>query len=406
MRILHLLNHTNRLNGHVHAAVDLACAQRKLGHYVAVASGGGDFDELLAKNNVESIVVSHRRRPLDLTKSLFSLHRHVRAWRADVVHAHMMTSAVLAWPVCKLARIPLVTTVHNEFEKSAILMGLGTRVIAVSAAVSRSMQKRGMSPLKLHVVLNGTIGSARFKEKDRTPVELESPAILFVGGQHPRKGLPDLFEAFSAVHAKHSAARLYIVGEGPLLSSYVEMVGKMACSNAVTFAGAQNDPFSWMLGADIFVLPSHADPAPLVLSEAREAKCAIVATDVDGIPQLLEQGMAGILVPPRDPARLSTVLCSLIDDPASVEEWKQKSQTKIDYLTIERVARETMDVYQAATAKAGPGIARRWPVLKTGSGRPDASLTSAEPNAPEIDRPPHPFTTPGATWPAKPLQHE
>jgi hypothetical protein len=129
MRILHLLNHTNRLNGHVHAAVDLACAQVKLGHNVAVASGGGDFDALLAANNVETMLVSHERRTGVLLKLLASLNRLVRTWRPDVVHAHMMTSALLAWPVCNLARIPLVTTVHNEFQKSAVLMGLGTRVI-------------------------------------------------------------------------------------------------------------------------------------------------------------------------------------------------------------------------------------------------------------------------------------
>ena len=129
MRILHLLNHTHRMNGHVHAAVDLSCAQIKLGHSAAVASGGGDFDALLAANNVETMLIDHERRPATLLKSLNSLYRLVRKWRPDIVHAHMMTSALLAWPVCKLARIPLVTTVHNEFQKSAVLMGLGTRVI-------------------------------------------------------------------------------------------------------------------------------------------------------------------------------------------------------------------------------------------------------------------------------------
>src|SRR5712671_879387 len=112
MRILHLLNHTNRLNGHVHAAVDLACAQVKLGHNVAVASGGGDFDALLVANEVETMCISHERRAMILLSSLVSLKRLVRAWRPDVIHCHMMTSALLAWPMCKMAGIPLVTTVH------------------------------------------------------------------------------------------------------------------------------------------------------------------------------------------------------------------------------------------------------------------------------------------------------
>src|SRR5437660_11574479 len=99
MRILQLLNHTRRLNGHVHAAVDLACAQAKLGHAVAVASGGGDFDALLAANGVKSFLVSHERGVISLSKGLWNLSGVIRKWHADVVHAHMMTSAVLAWPV-------------------------------------------------------------------------------------------------------------------------------------------------------------------------------------------------------------------------------------------------------------------------------------------------------------------
>jgi glycosyltransferase involved in cell wall biosynthesis len=353
LRILHLLNHTRRLNGHVHAAVDLACAQRELGHDVLVASEGGDFDDLLAEHGIVTIEISHRRRPYDLARSAKQLYGHIRHQQIDVVHAHMMTSAVLAWPACRLARVPLVTTVHNEFERSAILMGLGDRVIAVSKAVGSAMQRRGIPARKIRVVLNGTIGTARSKATDRAPMELSSPSILFVGGQHPRKGLPDLLEAFGKVHAEVPAAKLYVVGEGPYLDAYKALAAGMSCAGAVTFAGAQSNPFSWMAGADIFVLPSHADPAPLVISEAREAGCAMVGTKVDGIPQLLEHGEAGILVPPSDPERLGEVLVALARDPDLLRQWRERSQTNIGHLTIDRVSQETVQVYESAGVAPG-----------------------------------------------------
>lgn len=348
MRILQLLNHTRRLNGHVHAAVDLACAQARLGHQVAIASGGGDFDHLLASNDVQTMRVSMERRPKELVEAVSLLYRHVRDWRAEIVHAHMMTSAVLVWPICKLLNIPLVTTVHNEFQKSAILMGLGARVIAVSAAVGSSMQKRGVSQSRIRVILNGTIGAARLENKDRSPASLRSPAVVFVGGLHPRKGLSDLFSAFDAVHQDTRSAHLYIVGDGPHRHEYMAQVSSMRCAEAVTFMGAQDNPFPFLLGADVFVLPSRADPAPLVLSEAREAGCAIVASDVDGIPEMLEGGKAGILVPTGNPERLAEVLRSLLGDRKAILEWKNKSQINLDYLTIERVARETLGVYEEA----------------------------------------------------------
>ena len=187
----------------------------------------------------------------------------------------------------------MITTVHNEFERAAISMGLGTRVITVSEAVGRSMRRRGISSSKLDIVLNGTIGSARFNGKDRTPRHLDAPSILFVGGLHPRKGLPDLLTAFDMIHEESPRARLYVVGEGPYFDTYLNLARSMACGSAVTFLGAQDDPSPFLLGADIFVLPSHADPAPLVLSEAREAGCAIVAADVDGNPRAIGARKSG-----------------------------------------------------------------------------------------------------------------
>jgi len=356
MRILQILNHTRRLNGHVHAALDLACAQTRLGHQVALASGGGDFDAFLAAHEIETVLVDHGRTPINLLLQMRSLYRFAREWRADVIHAHMVTSAFLAWPVCKLLRIPLITTVHNEFQKSAIAMGLGTRVIAVSEAVGKSMRKRGISAARLDVVLNGTIGSARFEGKDRTPRHLDSPAVIFVGGLHPRKGLPDLIEAFDRVFKRHANARLYIVGDGPCRETYMAMAKSLPCSSAITFIGPDDNPFPFLLGADIFVLPSHADPAPLVLSEAREAACAIIATDVDGIPELLGHGKAGILVPAHDPAELSEAICSLIVDPEKLRSWKERSQVGIEFLRVERVAEQTLRVYDAALHQVrGPG---------------------------------------------------
>ncbi|MBZ5762957.1 glycosyltransferase family 4 protein [Rhizobium sp. VS19-DR104.2] len=354
MRILHILNHTNRSNGHVHAAVDLACAQAKLGHNVCLASGGGDFDELLSQNSVSQTTLSHQRSPLSALRSIAALRAFVRNWQPDIVHAHMMTSAVLAWPVCKIAGVPLITTVHNEFEKSAILMGLGSRVIAVSDAVGASMIKRGISARRLRVVLNGTIGCARSGNRTHVELALQSPSVLFVGGLHPRKGLPDLLEAFQIAHRDVPNSRLYVIGGGPFEQEYRDMASRMECASAILFMGPQDDPFSWMASADIFALPSHADPAPLVLSEAREAGCAIIGANVDGIPQLIEFGAAGLLVEPRDIVGWARVLRCLFESPSLVEEWQRKSQFNIERMTIKRVAAETLDVYKSALRDKSP----------------------------------------------------
>lgn len=348
MKVIHILNHTNKSNGHVHAAVDLACEQAKTGHTVAIASAGGDFDDLLKKNNVETRYLGHRRKFYQLPFEVLRFFRLLRKDRPTVVHAHMMTSAVLAWPACLVLRIPLITTVHNEFEKSSILMGLGKKVITVSEAVRKSMARRGVKEKKLAVVLNGTIGSARMHGVVREPEQLPKPNVMFVGGLHPRKGLIDLFDAFEIVHRSNPDCKLFIIGDGPMIGEYKEYVSRLSCARSVEFLGTIRQPFPYLAAADIFVLPSHADPAPLVISEAREAGCAVIATDVDGIPQLLNYGNAGILVPSRNPDALAKEIVRLLDDPEQLALWKARSQNDIQNLTISRVSAETIEVYKSA----------------------------------------------------------
>jgi glycosyltransferase involved in cell wall biosynthesis len=349
MRILHILNHTVPANGHVCAMVDLACTQAKLGHQVFVCSAGGGFGALLAQYGIEHVIVDQDRKPAILLAALGKTYQATRRIRPDIVHAHMMTSAIIAAMLRPLLGFKLVTSVHNEFQRSAILMGLGQRVIGVSEAVSQAMIKRGISPKKMRTVLNGTIGSPRFPPPLPAPLALRRPAILFVGGLHPRKGVDDLINAYGVVSEQCKQAHLYLIGSGPFQTEYerlAESVGK----GGITFCGHMDDPRPYLLGCDIFVLASHAEPAGLVLSEAREAGCAIVATDVGGIPEMLDHGKAGILVPPRRPDLLAAALLPLLQNEAALADARANSQINIANLSLSRVAEQTGQVYQELLA--------------------------------------------------------
>ncbi|WP_158809367.1 glycosyltransferase family 4 protein [Beijerinckia sp. L45] len=346
MRILHLVNHTGRFNGNVHAAVDIACAQAQLGHDVAVCSGGGDFDEVFRQANVRVFTYDKRRSVFALVKAIMRFSRLMGKWKPDVVHCHMVACAVLAYPACKWHRKPLVTTIHNAFERAAVLMGIGTRVIAVSAAVGKQMRSRGISSKRLRVVLNGTIGSLRYPERFPLLPVVQHPVVLYVGGLHPRKGVADLLKAFDILDQDGSGAHLYLVGEGPCEAEYKAQARAMDSAPRIHFCGANRDPRGFLQNADIFVLASHSDPAPLVLSEARENGCAIIATNVDGVPELLENGDAGLLVDAKSPEKLADAMKWLISDVTRLAEWRQRSQLNIGHLSLHRVARETVDVYR------------------------------------------------------------
>jgi glycosyltransferase involved in cell wall biosynthesis len=356
MKILQLTNHCRRSgNGIVNVAVDLACAQAADGHQVAFASAGGDYASLLASRGIRHFEVDQRSRaPQKLAIAAFRLYRVLREFRPDVVHAHMMTGAVLAKTFAPLFGYAMVTTVHNEFQKSASVMRLGDRVIAVSDAVAAALAKRRFPRGKIKVVYNGTVGTLRLPAMDGVAVErLNRPAIVTVAGLYHRKGIADLIDAFGPIASRHATAHLYIVGDGPQRGVFEAMARASPAQDRIVFAGFCTDPRSYMRAADIFVLASHEEPFGLVLTEAREAGCAIIATDVGGVSEALDGGAAGILVPARRSDLLANALIGLLDRPEDREKLRARAVRNLDVFSVTRVSRETLAVYNDALASRG-----------------------------------------------------
>jgi glycosyltransferase involved in cell wall biosynthesis len=343
-----MLNHIQEIgNGIVNVAVDLACLQAKMGHYVGVASAGGEYEALLARYGAKHFYLNQTRKPINLLKAASRYRAIVEEFQPDIVHAHMMTGVVLARALRARFGYALVSTVHNEFQRSAVLMGLADRVIAVSDAVAHSMARRGIPPQKLRIVSNGTLGSPRTRAlKEYLPVPLKRPAIVTVSGIYRRKGIGELIDAFVEIALDFPDAHLYIVGNGPDRSLFEEKAYSTTVSDRIHFEGFQPEPQGYLLATDIFVLVSHRESFSLVLSEGREAGCAIIASDVDGIPQTLDGGQAGILVPPEDSHALAAALVQLLSNPDLRQLWKQRARQNLERFTVHRVHEETLAVYR------------------------------------------------------------
>ncbi|MGJ5672880.1 MAG: glycosyltransferase family 4 protein [Nostochopsis sp.] len=351
MRIIHILNEVQEIgNGIVNVAVDTACLQAKDGHEVAVISGGGGYENLLANYGVKHYLLDQTRKPKNLIKAAIGYKTIVKEFQPDIVHAHMMTGVILASFLRNKGknRYGLVSSVHNEFQRSSIFMGLADRVIAVSKAVSEAMVRRGISKDKLRVVCNGTLGSPRNRPlQEYEALPLQHPAIATVAGMYYRKGIVELITAFEQIASDYPTANLYIIGNGPNRHEFEEQASKTVVSSRIHFEGFQPEPQRYLLACDIFVLASHREPFGLVLSEAREASCAIIATEVDGIPEALDNGQAGILVPAKDSNSLAAALVKLLSNPDTLHEWKTKAHQNLEWLNIDRVHQETLAVYDS-----------------------------------------------------------
>jgi len=345
MRILHLLNDVHHLgNGIINAAVDLACLQAKSGYEVSVASAGGEYKALLTSYGVQHLTLHSPRHLKTVWQATTRYCDIVHTVQPDIVHAHMMTGLLLARMFQFTGSYKLVATVHNEFQRNAILMGIADRVIAVSQAVADSIIQRGISPHKVRVVRNGTIGTPRLSRSH--PAPLHRPAITTIAGMQNRKGIAELITAFEHIADRLPEAHLYLVGDGPERAQFEHQAEASPYRDRIHFEGFQPNPGCYLNATDIFVLASKREPFGLVLAEAREAGCAIVASQVDGIPEVLDQGNAGILVPPADATAISTTLYTLLTQPDQLHHWQQRAQQNLDWLSVARVNRETLMVYQ------------------------------------------------------------
>lgn len=357
MRLVHLIKHCGYANGSVHVAVDLACIQAQAGHEVTVISAGGTFVPLLQQYGVRHISLPHEQnKPLQVLRTAWTVARQVRRQRPHVLHAHMMSSAVVGWIASRFAGVPLVTTVHNSFDPHSVLMRLGDRIVAVSEAERRALLSRRFPANRLVAVLNAPDQSPReaFMDDGRT-VSLKSPCIVAANALHRRKGVFDLIDACARLFDQAPAWKLYIAGEGPDRAVLEAQVQSLGLNGRVIFLGFLPSPRALMKQADIFVLASYADPCSLAVGEARAAGCAIVGTAVGGTPEMLGFGQAGRLVEPGNVNQLTAALRDLMVNPVERARLRQAALDGASIFHVQRLLRDYAEVYEEAQAQRGRG---------------------------------------------------
>jgi glycosyltransferase involved in cell wall biosynthesis len=353
MRILHILNDVTDLgNGIVNTAVDLAIEQARQGHQVGIISAGGGYEPLLKRANVRHFTLDQSRQPMKILRALLLMRRQIREFNPDVMHAHMRTGLLLAWLWARIDRVALVAHVHNVHDRESVMMGLAKRVIVVSNSVAVTMRSQGIARSKIRVVLNRTLGSPRHPAlADIRSVALPRPSIVTVGGMNHRKGIAELISAFEIVGAKLQDAHLYLVGDGPERLLFEQQAGTSRWHKRIHFEGVQSVPQAYMLGADVFVLASRRESFGLVLIEARQAGCAIVASDVDGIAEALDDGRAGLLVPSRDVQALANALCRLLENEQERRAWQCRALQGIEKFRVSIMASEIENIYRELVRK-------------------------------------------------------
>ena len=264
------------------------------------------------------------------------LAQHLKARGVTHLHNHFaQASGNVALLAARLAGIPFRFTLHGPADfTDPKLWRLDAKIAdaVFVACISHFCRSQAMlaSPVgdwaRLHIVHCGV-------EPDR--YDAPPPAgqgLLFVGRLAAAKGVPVLIGAMAQIRAAHPGAHLVLIGDGPDRARLEDQVRRLGLTDAVRFAGYQNqdEVADALARSAIFVLPSFAEGVPVVLMEAMAARRPVVATRIAGIPELVEDGVSGRIVPPGDGAALACAVCDILSAPDRAAAMGEAGRRKVE----------------------------------------------------------------------------
>jgi len=281
---------------------------------------------------VDLILIPNLRHPFNL----FRILRYLRTHRPQILHTQLEYSDVLGTIAAKILGIPCVSTMHTldilEEKKFAtwrlklrwfVLRNYCDKILAVSEKTrTHHLQSGRLGEKKIITLYNG-IDISRFKNIDQSVQQqlkhsLNLPSnkqiIITVAVLREPKGIQYMLKALPDILDKNPNTHYLIVGDGAYGDSLRELVADLAIQEHVTFAGHRTDIPALLSISDVFVLPTLGDALPTVLIEALAAEIPIVASDVGGVPEIVENEANGLLVPPGDPAELTRACLHLLQD--------------------------------------------------------------------------------------------
>ena len=329
---------------------------------LAVAAPGPLLDAFSA--GLAGVRVDAEAIAADTRGGLARLAGFTRRFRPDVVNPHLFRSTAVAAPLARWHGARVVETYHGRegwrrgFLADRLVGRLVDRVIAVSeAARAFLIRGKGYPAAKITVVPNGRDlavfrpGSARAAARKELGLDRTAPTVGVVGRLEPQKGHAYLLDAWPAVMREFPDARLLLVGDGGLRGALRAQARARGVADSVIFAGFRADVPRMLDALDILCLPSLYEGMPLTAIEGAAMALPIVATAVDGTPEVVREGRTGRLVPPADPPALARALLDLLRDPDGARRMGQAARDRA-------CLRFDLDRQVAATARVYRSVAR------------------------------------------------
>jgi glycosyltransferase involved in cell wall biosynthesis len=375
-----------------------------LGHTVrAVLPGEGPLSQQLRAAGIGVAVVpfggSRARQLPRILAAEARLVRLVRAFRPDVIHAHLLKAVIsgrvaglAARPALGVSQLPGTVHLRSPLLRWLDLATLPADDLVLGSCQAIAAQYRAMGARRVAVSYYGcdvhrfdpcTPGAAFRREFGLTR---DTPTVGMLAHMYPTrlrafqaagvKGHEVFLDAAPLVLARVPGARLFVIGDelsgdGGYRRRLEARTAALGLADRVIFTGHRADVAAVLAGLDVVTVPSISESASYALVEALLMERGVVASDVGGLPDTVRHGETGLLVPPGDPAALAAAVAGLLADPARRQQLGRQGRSRcLRQFDIEATVAQLAGLYRSALAeRAGPadgapptGIAPAGPV--------------------------------------------
>ncbi len=324
-----------------------------------------------------------------VARRLRELVRYLRRHRIDVVHTTGLYPNVFGVTAAWLARTPVIVASVRDMGQmwrgdlrrvQRWTSRLADAVVTNAEAIAERLRAEGYEADKIEVIHNGIVPA---EVPVRLPgtglrrdlgVPAAAPLVGVVSRLDPLKGLDDFLDAAALVAGRHPETRFLIVGGPaagvgePYVAELRLRIEDLGLGDRVFLTGARTDVPDILPELTVSVLPSLTEGLSNSLLEAMAAGLPVVATDVGGNPEIVEDGVTGLLVPANDPDSLAAAVGRLVASPGLGRELGRAGRTRVaTHFTPERLVERTTGLYRRLLeeARRRPALTRRgWPVME------------------------------------------
>ena len=288
----------------------------------------------------------------------------------DILHTHGGVAGLFGRRAARKSKTPVVIhTLHGihylHYRNKALrylhillerrLSRRTDAVIFVSEADLRAGEQHKLVPGAKRILIKNGIDPARFEETEvfektkkelKWKLKLNPPIVGTVARLHRQKGIIDLMRAAGHIHRGSPEAKIVVVGGGPLEETLRMEAQKLDLQRFFVILGERREARELLSLFDVFVLPSLWEGLPLVLLEAAAMGKPIVATDIDGVREVIQDGETGLLVPRANPEKLAEAILRLLRDKDLAHKLGENAKATIPpSFTLAKMVGETEQLY-------------------------------------------------------------